>query len=342
MHRRAVSAMLAVGGLDLPSRRYGMVAPAGAAKMGQKGAAPAGRPVPRLAHVGTAASFPAASPRLVAAISSGASGSVRMAPPSSTLPLFSPRTVSVKTLCNGTHTLPDLAESATIGDIAHEMRTRLMLPPWRGILLTHWGRELRSGATLVGCGLSTGCTLDARIRYCDPDPSTPLTRVRLTCTHLVSRHVAVSARTLVRDVKAEIHAYYKKGAHVWCGADGSVVRKEGATLLCKATKPADPKNLTTSMKRGEQMVLAGFGGDKKDKWRCVRTASGHAAQIGFDDAVKLDLPPKAQALTHNGVALADDQPLSAYSVRHDDALVLSFENPALVTSLGKKPPPKKK
>ncbi|KAJ1616301.1 hypothetical protein T492DRAFT_895763, partial [Pavlovales sp. CCMP2436] len=86
-----------------------------------------------------------------------------------------------------------------------------------------------------------------------------------------------------------------------------------------------------------------------DKWKVHRAASGHPAQLGFEDAVKLELPPKAQSLSYNGIALADDQPLSVYKVVNNDAIMLNFVNPAFAPVDGPKKaatktkaPPKKK
>jgi hypothetical protein len=87
------------------------------------------------------------------------------------------------------------------------------------------------------------------------------------------------------------------------------------------------------MARGEQFVQVGLGGDKKDKWKVRRTATGHLAQVGFDDAVKLLLPAKEQALSYNGVPLADHMPLSAYSILQNDAVLLNFESNSALTTL---------
>lgn len=286
-------------------------------------------------------SHPVASPRLVAAINpegwASRGSSFRTIFSTSPLPVFAPRSVTVKTLCNGTHVIGDLTESTTVADVAAELHARLVLPPFRKVLLSHWGRALEPARRLMQSGLHTASQLEASIKYADPDRAAPLARVRLSSPHLVTRHVAVYPAMLVAELKAEIAAFYKRGVHVWYGPDGTPLRAEGATLLCCATKPLDAKNLTSSMARGEQFVLVGLGGDKKDKWRVRRAATGHLAQVGFDDAVKLVLTEKEAALSYNGVALADHMPLSAYAVLHDDAILLNFESPVNKPVVGKKP-----
>jgi len=241
--------------------------------------------------------------------------------------------LTIRTLCNGTHTMRDLKDESTVQDVATELHTRLLLPPWRAVCLFHWGRELDPRKTLGEEGLRTDSSLNATLRFQDPGPEVPLTRVRIVSPHVTTRLVHVGAAMLVKDLKEEIEAFHKRGAYSWYGvpgqADGVAKHVEGATLICKVTKGLDVKNLTSSMTRGEHFVLLGLGGDKKDKWRCARADSGHPAQLGFDDAVKLDLPPKAQTLTYHGVVLQDDHPLSAYKVMHNDAITLSFDNPAL-------------
>lgn len=296
-----------------------------------------------------------ASPRLISAINpegwTSTGTSFKAVYETSPLPSFAPRKLVVRTLCHGRHVMRDLPETASVADVAHELHTRLMLPPWRGIFLSHWGHELAPHKRLGESGLRTDSELDAIIRYVDPDRSAPLTRIRLVSPHLCTRHVPVHAGMLVRELKEDIEAYVRKGVHTWHAADGTAKRVEGATLLCKVTKPYDEKNLTTSMARAEEFVLEGLGGDKKDKYRVSRAASGQQAQIGLDDAVKLELPPKAQTLSYNGELMVDDAPLSAYRVLHNDALVLTFDNPALRATdapvrggaKGKAPPkPKKK
>lgn len=329
------------------------MAGAKAAAGAKKPATAAASTVPSLqARIRPVVSHPVASPRLIATINpegwSSTGTSFRTIYATSPLPAFAPRSVSIRTLCNGVHVIADLVDTTTVGDVAHELHTRLFLPPWRAVLLSHWGRELDPALRLADSGLHTGSVLDAAIKFRDPDRDAPLTRVRITSPHLVTRHMAVAPHMLVRELKSELEAYHRKGVHIWYGADGSARRVEGTTLLCKYAKALDAKNLTSSMARGEQFVLVGLGGDKKDRWRCHRADTGHPAQLGFDDAVKLELPPKAQTLSYNGVVLADDQPLSAYKIVQNDAVVLSFDNPALRPNDGakkggaaRKPPPKK-
>lgn len=324
----------------------------GGGKAGAKSKASASASTPSLlARIRPVVSHHVASPRLIATINpegwASTGTSFRTIYATSPLPVFAPRTVTVKTLCNGQHVIADLSDAATVGDVSRELHSRLMLPPWRGVLLSHWGRELEPSARLADSGLRTGSVLEAVIKYCDPDRSAPLTRVRIASPHLVTRYMAATPHMLVRELKAEIEAFHRKGVHVWHAADGSALRVEGCTLICRVAKALDAKNLTSSMARGEQFVLVGLGGDKKDKWRCHRAESGRPAQLGFDDAVKLELPPRAQALSYNGTPLADEQPLSAYRILQNDALLLSFDNPALRPSGGpkgaaKKPPAKKK
>jgi hypothetical protein len=353
-----------VNSLPFPSSgegpsRHGAGTLAGAKPPGAKAGAKKGKKIGSSASTPTLLSrirpvvnHPVASPRLIATINpegwASTGISFRTIYSTSPLPVFAPRTVKVRTLCNGTHTMADLGEATTVADIALELHTRLMLPPWRAVLLSHWGRELEPAHRLAEAGLHTASILEAAIKYTDPDRRAPLARIRIASAHLVTRHFAATPSMLVRELKAEIEAFYKRGVHVWYDAEGKPRRAEGATLLCKFTKPLDAKNLTSSMVRGEQFVQVGLGGDKKDKWRCHRADSGNPAQLGFDDAVKLDLPPKAQSLLYNGVALSDELPLSAYRIVHNDAVLLSFENPALraVDAAGrggaKKAPPKKK
>jgi hypothetical protein len=254
---------------------------------------------------------------------------------SSLLPVFAPRSVTVKTLCNGTHVISDLIDSTTVADVAAELHARLVLPPFRKVLLTHWGRALEPARRLMQSGLHTASQLEASIKYADPDRAGILTRVRLSSPHLITRHVEVYPAMLVSELKAEITAFLKRGVHIWYGPDGTPIRAEGATLLCCVTRPLDTKNLTSSMARGEQFVQVGLGGDKKDKWKVRRTATGHLAQVGFDDAVKLLLPAKEQALSYNGVPLADHMPLSAYSILQNDAVLLNFESPVNKPAVGK-------
>jgi hypothetical protein len=283
-----------------------------------------------LARLRPAVLHPVASPRLVAALhpeGSSSQSSFRMIYSSSLLPVFAPRSVTVKTLCNGTHVISDLIDSTTVADVAAELHARLVLPPFRKVLLTHWGRALEPARRLMQSGLHTASQLEASIKYADPDRAGILTRVRLSSPHLITRHVEVYPAMLVSELKAEITAFLKRGVHIWYGPDGTPIRAEGATLLCCVTRPLDTKNLTSSMARGEQFVQVGLGGDKKDKWKVRRTATGHLAQVGFDDAVKLLLPAKEQALSYNGVPLADHMPLSAYSILQNDAVLLNFESP---------------
>lgn len=312
-----------------------MAPPARPATAASKGKSPAGPKGPSSAPnlhrlLANKVSQPVASPRLVQAINPHAWApatryrSVR----STDLPVYAPRMLQVRTVCNGTHVLSDLADTTTVGDVAAEVVKRLVLPPHRAVVLVHWGKVLDPGLALREAGLVTGAIVDARLRFREiPSHHVAPTRVRLLCKHLRPRFVNIPAGATVLDVKVDAANFLKSGEHTFYSRDGSVVTVTGPTALARYTRPLDEKNLTSSTRRGEELVVTGLGGQKKDKYLTLRKDSGYRAQVGLEDVVKLDLPPQKMALKLRGRVLDDGTPMSACGLHTDEALVLDFVSP---------------
>ena len=115
-------------------------------------------------------------------------------------------------------------------------------------------------------------------------------------------------------------------------AQGFAHSRVGVTLVAVASAKPDPKQGTTVLRLGDELLLEGgahllLGG--KGPLPCFRASSGRPAVVLEGNITPLVLPPPKQSIVFRGRTLADDEILFELGVRDDDTLMLEFASPAM-------------
>jgi hypothetical protein len=125
--------------------------------------------------------------------------------------------VQVRSPVHGVITLSQLQPDVTIGDLKALVAERIGLSPARRIHLSTWGHEMLDRLSLAQCRVKTNGVLDMRlslVRLEDIERPT-LERVRIFCTCLETRTLAVDRMTTVLDLKQRIQNFFACGEHEW-------------------------------------------------------------------------------------------------------------------------------
>lgn len=125
--------------------------------------------------------------------------------------------VQVRSPVHGVITLNQLQHDVTIGDLKALVAERIGLSPARRIHLSTWGHEMLDRLSLAQCRVKTNGVLDMRLSLVRlEDIERPkLERVRILCTCLETRTLAVDRMTTVLDLKQRIQNFFACGEHEW-------------------------------------------------------------------------------------------------------------------------------
>jgi hypothetical protein len=260
--------------------------------------------------------------------------------------LLPPTKLVVRCLVYGRCVFEGLPSDTTVRDLKTQLADRLVLPPDRKITLSHWGKELNEEwRTLADYRLSNSSQLDMRTSYCERSIPDRLGRVRISCTALETRTIAVEAKTTNGlDLKNRIQAMLLSGEHVFYDKEGAPTAVSGGTLLSLVSQNADEKTGTAAMRLGEEFITTApiqgeFGKGKPVS--AIRVQRGGAPILISDTSVALlQLPPEKQRLSFRGVDISDTTLLYDLGVRQDDCITLEFESPTMppVLQLLRAPP----
>lgn len=243
-----------------------------------------------------------------------------------------------------------LEADSTVGSVKTQIAERLRLLPSRLIHLSSWGVPLRDDfRTLQEYKLRTGGHLEMRTSLCAPNPDLLLRRVRIICSALETRRVAVDPTTTGADLKLKIQEVLTVGEYEWFDKAGVRKPVTGTTLIATSKAAADPKLETVAMTLGEEFittepVVGEVGKGKPLAVVRARSKQGHEVLISDANVVQLQLLPEQQRLSFGGVEVRDDARLIDLGVCHDDPIYLEFESPTqpqILKILRAPAPPKK-
>lgn len=240
---------------------------------------------------------------------------------------------------SGTMTFDKLEGGTTLGALKQLITERHLLTPDKALHLSHWGIDLDGDfCTLQDFKLKTGCTLDMRTVIAPWRAAAALERVRVKCTAIEIRVLAVDSKTTGEDLKDKIYAALYNAEHEWYNANGERRAVTGATVLASTNVAADEKAGTAAAEHGEEFITAEPLGREefgKGKVASVVRASrgGPPVQINDIDLVVLYLPPEKQRLSYRGVDIKDSDVLSELGVQHDETICLEFISPCIPHNL---------
>ena len=83
-----------------------------------------------------------------------------------------------------------------------------------------------------------------------------LERVRIKCTAIEDRIIAVTAETTGEDLKDKVYSALYNAEHEWYNSKGVRQAVTGATVLASRSVPADDKAGTAAMEHGDEFVTA--------------------------------------------------------------------------------------
>ena len=243
-----------------------------------------------------------------------------------------PTKVKIRSSVHGQLVLDDLTEDTTLGMLKQTLVDRLKLGPERVVHLSHWGADLEClTQTLQELKLKEGCTLEMRTSLGLRPLALDLERVRVACTALETRTVAVDRRDTVLDLKEMIQRMLMSHEYEWYDKNGVRTTALGATLLSVAKVAGDDKSGVVDQSLGEEFITSAPMQGEMGKGKpisVVRARKGGAPVLINDtNVVQLLLPPEKQRITFRGMDVPDHACLWDLGVRQDDLINLEFESP---------------
>lgn len=243
-----------------------------------------------------------------------------------------PTKVKIRSSVHGEMTIHELSADTTLGALKQTLVDRLKLAPERVIHLSHWGADLDGDThTLQELKLKEGCTLEMRSSLGVRPLAMGLERVRVVCTALETRTVAVERGATVLDLKERIARLLLCGEHEWYDKNGTRTAVTGGTLLSITKAAADDKTGFGEQTLGEEFITTAPMQGEMGKGKpisVIRARQGGAPVLLNDvNLVQVHLPSDKQRLTFRGMDAPDTAMLWALGVRQDDCISLEFESP---------------
>ena len=120
---------------------------------------------------------------------------------------------------------------------------------------------LSDSSTLVDCRLPSNARLQLHLAPARPSAARGLKRVRIASTCLRTRQITVEEWTTVGSLKGRIADALRLGEQVWYTSDGHSHSKTGVTVLAAESAKPDPKQGTSNVRMGDELLVEG-GPDK--------------------------------------------------------------------------------
>ena len=264
--------------------------------------------------------------------------------------LPAPTKIHVRSAVHGKVAFEGLEPEMTVGQLKAQIHQRLMLPPTRAVELSTWGSKLEDDwKTLQECRLKSGGQLDMRTTLAPHiNQRHTLERVRVVCTALETRCIAVDKRTTGLELKQKIEAQLKCAEHSWYDKHGVRTAVMGVTLLAQTVQKGDPKTETPEIRLGEEFISTVPHLQEMGKGKPVSVIRARRGGMPFNipdtNVIQLILPVEKQKLSFHGVEVSDTTTLWGLGCRTDDAVELEFESPVQppILKILRGPEPEKK
>ena len=254
----------------------------------------------------------------------------------------------------GSLVVGELEASATVAQLRDVVWRYLLPGPHSEIVIEHRGMRLDPEDTLLGASLAEDARLGVRVQDKRAAEPRGLSRVRVGCTALATRSVALPLGEKERraltgaELKALVCGALAGGEYEWWDPDGKPIRfAKGATAVALEAAEA-VEGGTGAVRKGEELILDAPEAAKlkggKGSGLARRRLGGDAVEVSEAMVAFIAPPPDKMRLSYAGAEIGEAQVVWELGVRTDDLVTLEFESPATpeILQLLRSPDPPKK